>query len=106
MDFSEQYKVIENRFMENDTAAINKNYTAQFHITGKDGGDIFFSYMNGKKFIEPVKHNRADIDITMSCDTFDEFMSGRLDGFRAFTTGKIKASGNVMLALAIYNSFR
>ncbi len=106
MNFSEQYKVIENRFMENDTAAISKNYTAQFHITGKDGGDIFFSYMNGKKFIEPVKHNRADIDITMSCDTFDEFMSGRLDGFRAFTTGKIKASGNVMLALALYNSFR
>ncbi len=105
MSFDEQYKVIEDKFMENNTA-VSRNYTAQFHITGKDGGDIFFSYMNGHKFIEPVRHNGADINITMTSDTFEEFMSGRLDGFKAFTTGKIKATGNVMLALSIYNSLR
>jgi len=41
---------------------------------------------------------KAGVALLMSDDTFEQLSSGKLDGQKAFMTGKLKTKGNVMLA--------
>lgn len=59
-----------------------------------------------KKIIEPVKHDKANLFVTLSDETFEQLVQKKTDPFRAFTTGKIKAKGNIFLAMSIYKKLR
>ncbi|EPQ54343.1 sterol-binding-like protein [Gloeophyllum trabeum ATCC 11539] len=41
---------------------------------------------------------KADVTILLSDDTFTQLAEGKLDGQKAFLTGKLKTKGNMMLA--------
>jgi len=41
---------------------------------------------------------KADVTIILSDDTFTQLAEGKLDGQKAFMTGKLKTKGNMMMA--------
>lgn len=106
MNFNDCYKYMERLVSTQDFSSIDKDFTAMLYLTGKDSGYIYLSYICGVKSIEPVKHNNANIYLTMSTDTFEKIATGQIDVLRAFTTKQIQAKGNAVLAMALFNSFK
>ncbi len=106
MTFEESYRLIKSKFIEKDLSKIDEDFSAIVHITGKDGGFIYISYIKGVKTIEPVKHDSANLFVSLSDETFSQLVKKQLDPFKAFTTGKVKAKGNVFLALSLYKKYK
>ena len=106
MKFEESYKLIKSKYMEKDFSNVNTDFTGSVTITGKDGGDIFLAYIKGKKILEKRKPEKADISVRMSLETVEQLLNKQIDPFKAFTTGKVKAKGNIFLALNLYKKFK
>ncbi|KAH8118163.1 sterol-binding-like protein [Phellopilus nigrolimitatus] len=51
----------------------------------------------GTVYAGPAK-SKPDVTIILSDDTFTSLADGKLDGQKAFMTGKLKTRGNMMLA--------
>lgn len=110
MTFKECYKIIKERFDTTDLSKVDNDFSGMICIENKkntsDSGYVYLSYINGEKHIEPVKHNKANIVVSMSSEMFESVYKGQTDVFRAFTTGQIKAKGNIFLALSIYKKLK
>lgn len=106
MTFKEIYQTVKTIFLQKDISKIDSDFSAIVHITGKEDGYIYIAYIGGEKIIEPVKHDSANIFVIMSDDTFEKVYKRQLDPFKAFTTGKIKAKGNVFLAMSLFKKLK
>ncbi len=106
MNFNQSYDFVKNVFFARDLSALKKDFSLMICLTGEDGGNIYLSYIDGVKYIEPEKNRTANITLTMSMETFSGICSGTIDGLKAFTTGQIQAKGNVVLAISIYNALK
>lgn len=54
---------------------------------------------NAEAYQGPVKQGtKADVTINTSDDTFVDMADGKLNGQKAFMSGKLKVKGNIMLA--------
>ena len=106
MKFEESYAIIKNKFEYKDLSKVDKDFSAVVNITGKNAGYVYVAYIKGKKIIEPVKHDKANLFVTQSDETFEQLVQKKTDPFKAFTTGKIKAKGNIFLAMSIYKKLR
>lgn len=110
MTFEECYKVVEGRFNTTDLSKADTDFSGMICLENKqnpsDSGYIYLSYINREKYIEPVKHNKANIVVTLSNNTFESICKGQIGSFKAFTTGQIKAKGNIFLALSIYKKLK
>lgn len=105
MNFPEFYQFVSDKFMKMDMTGIFSDFTVLIHVIDA-GGFIFASWIGGEKHIAPVGMSSADITISASSEVFEKVINGSLDPFNAFTTGQITTTGNVMLALSLYNSLR
>ncbi|EJD06779.1 sterol-binding-like protein [Fomitiporia mediterranea MF3/22] len=64
---------------------------------GKEGVWTIDLKKTGTVYKGPAKP-KADVTIILSDDTFLQLAEGKLDGQRAFMSGKLKTKGNMMLA--------
>ena len=92
---------------DNERADLRKKTNGVFEIHVKNAG--------GKEFVETIdfkKENtayegkakgKADCVINVSDDTFSDLGEGKLNGQKAFMSGKLKVKGNIMLATKLDN---
>lgn len=106
MKFNECYDIIDRKFQTFDLSKIDTNFSAIVCFTDDTKNYIYIAYVDGRKIIEPVKHDGANIVVSLSTDTFEKILNKSLDPFKAFTTGKIKAKGNVFLALSLFKKLK
>lgn len=110
MNFQEAYKYIEEQFNAIDLSKVDDDFTGIICLENKqkpsDNGHIYLSYIKGQKYIEPVKHNKANLVVTLSTNTLESIRNKQIKAFKAFSTGQIKAKGNIFLALSIYKKLK
>ena len=70
----------------------------QFDVTGEDGGTWWVDLKNGPGGVHEGAAENPNCTIAMATGDFIELMTGKLDGQQAFMQGKLKVSGDMMLA--------
>lgn len=106
MTFKESYEIVKAKFEAMDCSQIDNDFSAILCLTGENAGYVYGAYIGGKKIIEPIKHDSANIFVTMSDETFEAILNKKLDPFMAFASRKVKAKGNVALALSLYKKIK
>ncbi|TXR53581.1 SCP2 sterol-binding domain-containing protein [Reinekea thalattae] len=92
---------IESRF--NPSAAIDFNHNFQFEI---DDQIYHLVINNGQCKTAKGAHPDPSITLFMDLDTFNELISGELNGMQAFMSGKLRAEGDIMLASKLSKLFK
>lgn len=106
MDFDQCCDILKNTFCTLDFSDLGTDFSVIVYITGNDGGYVYIAFVDGEMIVEPVKHDSANLFISISKETFEEIYQQQLDPFKAFTTGQIKAKGNVSLAFSLFNKLQ
>ena len=70
----------------------------QFDLSGEGGGTWAVDLKSGSGSVSQGAADKADCTIAMNSEDFLALMSGQLDGQQAFMSGKLKVSGDMMLA--------
>jgi putative sterol carrier protein len=89
----------------NATSAQGLDAVFQFEITGDGGGNWSVSIKDGGCQISEGTHDAPTTTLTMSGETWLAMVNGELDGMQAFMSGKLKVSGDIMLANRIRELF-
>ena len=77
----------------------------QFEITGEGGGSWSVAIKEGGCEITEGTHDAPTTTLTMAGETWLAMVNGELNGMQAFMSGKLKVSGDIMLANRIPDLF-
>lgn len=103
MTVTDAFEAMPNRF--NPAAAAGITKTIQWHITGDETGVWAFQIVNGTGRLIPGGVDKPDTTFTTSGKDWIAIAEGKLDPMRAFMTGKLKVTGDMMLAMKMPQFF-
>lgn len=86
--------------------AVGLNAVVQFDITGEGGGHWHAAIVDGALRVVEGLHPSPDLVLTASAQDYLAISTGKLKGQLAFMTGRLKASGNLALAMKMQSIFR
>lgn len=92
---------LQSRF--NPEAAKDMREVFQFHFA--DAGSHYLNIQDGTLDIQEGEHDDPSVTLSTSTETLKGIMNGDINGMTAFMTGKLKATGNVMLATKLTSLF-
>lgn len=104
MTVAETFNNIQASF--NSTAAAGLNKTIEVDLSGEEGGKWAIKIVNQTCEVIPGGVEKADLTLTMSDQNWLALVERRLDPMSAFVTGKIKATGDLPLAMRVSNFFK
>jgi putative sterol carrier protein len=90
----------------NAAAAKGINATFQFEITGEGGGSWNATVKDGACQVAEGKHSAPTVTLTMASDTWLGIVNKQVNPIQAFMGGKLKLTGNMMLAQKITDIFK
>lgn len=89
----------------NANAAKGMKAVYQFELTGDHGGAHHFIVNDGTLEHRSGVHATPNITISMSARDFVDLSTGKLNPQMAFTSGKLRLSGDMALALRLQQFF-
>jgi 3-hydroxybutyryl-CoA dehydratase len=82
----------------NANAAQGLNAVFQFDITGDDGGKWNVAVKDGACVVNEGANDAPTVTLTMDAATWLGMVNKEVNGMQAFMSGKLKATGDIMLA--------
>jgi putative sterol carrier protein len=89
----------------NPTAAAGLNKTIQWNISGEDAGKWAIKIVDQTCEVITGGVEKPDLTLSMSDKDWLAIADGKLNAIQAFTTGKVKAAGDLSLAMRVNNIF-
>jgi len=89
----------------NPNAAQGLDVVFQFNITGEGEGNWNVTVKQGACQIQEGTHDSPSVTLTMAGETWLAIVNKELNGMQAFMSGKLKATGDIMLAQRIEQLF-
>lgn len=103
MAVAETFETMKSLF--NPSAAAGLNKTIQWNISGEEAGKWALKIANQTCELIPGGVEKPDLSLSMSDKDWLAIATGKLNAMQAFTTGKVKASGDLSLAMRLNNLF-
>lgn len=103
MTVAETFEAMKGLF--NPTAAAGLNKTIQWNISGEDAGNWAVKIVNQTCEVIPGGVEKPDLTLSMLDKDWLAIADGKLNAIQAFTTGKVKAAGDLSLAMRVNNIF-
>ncbi len=85
--------------------AVGVNTVIQYDITGEGGGKWYVEIANGKCDVREGQHNSPKLTLTIGDQDWVDMVMGKLDGNKAFMSGKLKLKGDMALAMKMGSFF-
>ncbi|MDQ1239312.1 MAG: hypothetical protein QG577_1498 [Thermodesulfobacteriota bacterium] len=89
----------------NAAAAGGLDAVFQFNITGAEAGDYYVAIKDNACKVDKGVHPTPSVSLSLAGEDWLAICNGKLDGMTAFMSGKLKATGNIMLAQRIKSLF-
>ncbi|MFH1138020.1 MAG: SCP2 sterol-binding domain-containing protein [Pseudomonadota bacterium] len=89
----------------NPQAAEGIDAAFQRTLIGDRGGTWHINVQNGRAALANDKHPAPKVAQTSSVDLFLSMVNFEINGMQAFMSGKLKMTGDMMLAQKIYDIF-
>jgi putative sterol carrier protein len=89
----------------NPAAAGSMNKTLQWNITGEEAGVYALKIASGTCELIKGGVDKPDMTLTVADKDWLAIASGQLNAMTAFTSGKLKIAGDMMLAMKIQPLF-
>jgi putative sterol carrier protein len=104
MTVEETFDMLQSRFNPGAAAGLNK--TIQLDLSGEDAGKWALKIANQTCELIPGGVEKPDLTLTMSDQDWLDLVARKLDPMQAFMIGRIKYSGDIMLAQRMIALFR
>ncbi|MFH0823832.1 MAG: SCP2 sterol-binding domain-containing protein, partial [Pseudomonadota bacterium] len=97
-------EIMPSRF--NASAAGGLDVVFQFDISGKETGQWNLAIKDQACNVNQGTHPAPSVTLSMDSGDFVDLMNGRLSGPAAFFSGKLRVSGDLMLAQRLESLFK
>ena len=87
----------------NTAAAAGLDLVFQFNI--EDAENYYLTVKDGTCDVQAGDNDDANVTLIMDRETFKEIATGETDGMQAFMGGKLRAEGDMMLAMKLIELF-
>lgn len=84
-----------------DADNVKEHVAIQFNIEGEAAGAFYLEIAEGKVMVEPYEYYDRDVLVTTTAAVLTQIAEGKLDIVVAYTTGKLKAEGDLGKALLL-----
>lgn len=92
------------RFVPHKAAGIEAVF--QFDISGQEAGQWYVSIKDQKCEVTQGVHNEPHVTFAMETDDFKDMITDKISGQAAFFAGKLRVSGDLLLAQRMESFFR